>query len=457
MKVAYFVSANLQSKGGFGMDGRLIFLIILFFLFLPIVQADVSITPTSFTYQAYSNQVGILGQITLTSTENTTLIFNNSIIGVPQLIFIPNFTTAEPNSTQTILVNYFVPSNTASGIYDYIIMINDTIENIVSNISVALSVSDNIPPVITNLNITPTVNITQQEHISTTITDNVNVSYATVNIVQNTIGQIFNMTQNGDVFTYDYYPATINNYSVIVTAYDTSNNQATANGNFTAVPFNPIAVYSVDFGKIKIGTAQSKTIATLLANTTLAFNLRSIVYNENVTGNFTVNIILPDGRNYVIAPGMTIYNFSSVLQGNISMSLGGNTIGYFTGIYAFYSPNETDGQFFGGISNYSLQPAYYFTWQDSPAQCVSFDGGTEESSKYTCTINFPISTDITDLTLPMSPSYLQQVDIPSCYICKNDIGQAILWKNIAFGVAAVSIIGTVIILFYMEVYSMRDE
>ncbi|RLE15252.1 hypothetical protein DRJ04_00800, partial [Candidatus Aerophobetes bacterium] len=146
-------------------------------------------TPETFgTKLTQLNTEGVIGNITLSNTGNIKLAFRiyRTENGSSLVTVTPNYLTVEKQSSREVMVTYNIPPDQTEGLYYVQLFIrNDTAtpEEMITDFW--MNVTD-LPPNISNVNVTPLIFeiIYENVSISAMITDNFNVSSAWIGVMR---------------------------------------------------------------------------------------------------------------------------------------------------------------------------------------------------------------------------------------------------------------------------------
>ncbi|MCW1309406.1 MAG: NEW3 domain-containing protein, partial [Candidatus Nanoarchaeia archaeon] len=196
------------------------------------------ITPNYLSQIVYDNSSGNLIDILVNNTGNVQINLSITLSGnattPTQLINVTETdVSVDKVSTKNVTVTYDIPNNQIPGIYQAIITFTNTsspANPTQVNVTIYIDVRDPYSPTISNPNLSKTALEANFESltINATITDNVAISEAWVNItLPNMSNNIIFMNNIGDnLYSTTYKPPIGGSYGVTIYANDTSNNIA---------------------------------------------------------------------------------------------------------------------------------------------------------------------------------------------------------------------------------------
>jgi hypothetical protein len=301
-----------------------------------------------------------------------------------------NSTQVKPNTTLSFLQNYFVPPNIIPG--NYYANISFQFNTTIQNVSLNMSLYDNLPPTFSRCEVQPTVqNITHNISISCFgVTDNVNVSsvYAFVN----SSTQALNLTKVGSMdYSGNFSTSIVGNYIIQPFAMDQYGNIANyTNISFEFVGWKPFTLTTPFFGKIRYNQTHSRSIGYMEEEGYVGVTLTKLGYTDNMTGNIIVSV-----NSQQLAVNQT--SNMSMDVGNITLSLTPDTQHYFEGQLKFTFLGQDYYLGFNANSTwYTIPPTLQTSWFGNQVICTSLDAGNYENSTRVCTLYLPIDTEISD-------------------------------------------------------------
>jgi hypothetical protein len=384
-----------------------------------LILPDTNISPLFFEFDI-EKESGIEVQnlsYSLNASLNSSLIFpikikntGNIPLNLTMKDNIPFYGRSQKiiiNPQQEIIaeISFHIPEDQQPGDYEYGINITGDEE---AEIKVAIRFEDKIKPKI-EIQGLKQMEIFQEQQIKIEAEDNIQIKNlsSVITFPDNTTKK-FNST-------FTFRPDQLGIYSVNVTAYDTSNNTASASMSFNVFRKTfPFISLLYDLGKVKRGFWLESTIFSVPQETDFNITLESVEFGGDVELMRDVKI-LAGGKenNFFLEKGKSFpfRNFNGdfkikLLAENITGKLNLN-LGFGFDEFTDYNTNKT--KISVEIVDYKILENFNDTWFNNPVFCKAIDRGSLENSSYKCTIDFPAITEFSQLTLPASPNLINEL------------------------------------------------
>lgn len=200
-------------------------------------------------------------------------------------------------------------------------------------------------------------------------------------------------------------------WKINLTVIDSSNNRAIMNRGFDVIGIEfPLNTSFLDLGQMRTGHYLSQKIL----ETSTGVDFKVSMKNLTVKVSDNINSTSQDFRlllNEELVQPNTVMEFKDTKTLTVTMITLNNMTGKVSFDLVFDIPSKY--LFFRNITtitldvvNYQLLKDFNTTWFDNKVFCKSINRGTFENSAFECLFEFPATTDIESLNLPVSPQQL---------------------------------------------------
>jgi len=298
----------------------------------------------------------------------------------------PNLTICSASATK-LPVFYEIPADVV-GDFNFNITIND------KTLPVYLTITDNLPPKITEVELQRTIKAGINYPIKVKAEDNINISTVWVDF----LGDVKILNKQGDGYVGELETKSTGNYSFSVYANDTSGNKK---GKVVYIDVDKRGGYEIfDYEVYSIinSTAFEQTIfegeSTPLNATLIKFNYSDNEGNEITNATLYQVYLVKDNEKFILGKEPLV--FPSV--GTLKLGFIGHEFGYFNGelridIPAWIGEGKTI-KFAGKVSQIKVPVYYEDIIGDKKFVCKVNFNTTLENSTFDCVVSYPIDTDI---------------------------------------------------------------
>ncbi len=375
---------------------------------------------------AKAGDVTSIGQIVLNSTGNSDVNISSSISGNGSfMVLTQQSQTLFRKSTTSFGLTIQVPLSQADGIYNSTIALSGG--GLVQLIPLTIVVKDTTPPTILSINTTDQM-VQHNMLLKAIITDNLHVKNVTVDFYHGTTihTTLFvvpqQMTADQQYYFYNFTPNSLEPYFFKVCASDDSDNSVCNETSISFTQLNIIQGNSVfEVPARKYGNIASTTIFNLtepipdqitITLVDLTSNIAALNYsnssNVSTATSYHLNIIDGDGG---IRPLTTIGQTIVISKpGQIKLQVQGDVLSQYQGVLRItvppYVQNVSDYSFSGKFLDYDIPQPFVIPWLGKTLNCGVVDTGDLTTSYYNCVVQLPISSDVQNLAIPVTPEQL---------------------------------------------------
>lgn len=370
-------------------------------------------------YSMRAGDIAQIGQITIENTGNDNIEITSSSQGNGSFFIVTQpRQTLFRRSTTSFGITVQVPNGQADGVYNSTIILSGGTS--VVTVPLMIYVHDTTPPIIQDIKISDTY-VHHPMSLTAIIQDNIGVTNATVSyaIANGSYTDPRIMYADQQRMWFNFTPDSLEPYTFNVCAYDKQGNVAC---NTTTARFSTLSLVqrsaTVKLPSRKFGKTSEEILFNLteqipdpITLTLVSFQsdlVASNVSNDTTENSYKINIIDGDGN---IRPIQKIGDSVQVNHpGQIKIQVQATALSQFQGVIRFTMPayvnNESDMSISGRFISYDIPSAFEKDWFGKKFTCGVTDTGDLDTSFYMCSVQFPISTDVQNLAVPVTPEQL---------------------------------------------------